>query len=240
MRKANYIAQLRSRLVDLGCPVFQVRRLVQEVADHREDLLRTAVVEGCSASEAEARADGRLGDPLDLAERLTAVVRRSSWWGRHSLIGFGVLPVVMIPVLWGLVLALELWLAYLAGSRFYGNKLDAVNDNAVLFHRAAMAVHCMDYVSVALVTLLFCWLTYRAAASFKWTVTVCAVSSLCALFTCVSIHPHNLWLGFWGAWPVHNIWTPRLIRFAIPLLILGLTYAFQRRTAHRFLESVSA
>ncbi|HVM62766.1 MAG TPA: hypothetical protein VMV72_18035 [Verrucomicrobiae bacterium] len=239
MPEPKYLAQLRGRLVDLGCPVFQVRRLVREVADHRDDLLRTAVVEGCSASEAEARADGQLGDPLELAERLTAVVRRSSWWGRHSFIGFGLLPVVVIPVLWVLLTGVGIWLEYAVGCGLNDDRLHAAAARPDGFRHICMAINGADYVAIVLVTLLFCWLTYRAAASFKWTVTACVVSALWALFTRVSIQPHNLWLGFWGTWPVHNIWTPQLIRCAVPLLILGVTYAFQRRTAQRFLESAA-
>jgi len=247
MPKANYIAQLRGRLVELGCPIFQVRRLVREVADHREDLLRTAVAEGCSASEAEARADGQLGDPADLAERLTAVVRRSSWWGRHSLIGFGLLPVVVIPLLWGLLTALGLMLEFAVGYGLNWDRLHAAAKSAGGFHHICMAVHSADCVAVALVTVLFCWLTYRVAASFKWTVAVCVVSALYALVSGVfiqphdaSIQPHNLTLGFNAHWPPYTIWSPQLIRFAIPLLILGLTCVYQRRAAHRFRESVVA
>lgn len=247
MPKANYIAQLRGQLMELGCPIFQVRRLVQEVADHREDLLRTAVAEGCSASEAEARAEGQLGDPHDLAERLTVVVRRSSWWGQHSLIGFGLLPVVVIPLLWGLLTAVGIWLEYAVGCGLNDERLHAAAARPDGFRHICMAIHGADYVAIVLVTLLFCWLTYRVAASFKWTVAVCVVSALYALFTGVfiqpqnaSIQPHNLTLGFSAHWPPYTIWTAQLIRFAVPLVILGMTYAVQRQAAHRFRESVVA
>ncbi|HTS18448.1 MAG TPA: hypothetical protein VMP11_12810 [Verrucomicrobiae bacterium] len=247
MPETKYLARLRGRLLDLGCPVFHVRRLVREVADHRDDLLRSAVVEGCSASEAEARADGQLGDPLDLAERLTVVARRSSWWGRHSLIGFGLVPVVVIPLLWGLLTAVGIWLEYAVGCGLNDERLHAAAGRPDGFRHICAAVHGADYVAIALVTFLFCWLTYRVAASFKWTVTVCAVSALYALVTGVfiqphipSIQPHNLTLGFNAHWPPYTIWSPQLIRFAIPLAILGLTYAIQRRAAERFRESAVA
>ena len=247
MPEPKYLAQLRGRLLDLGCPIFQVRRLVQEVAEHRDDLLRTAVADGCSASEAEARAEARLGDPLDLAERLTAVARRSTWWGRHSLIGFGLVPVVVIPLLWILLTAVGIWLEYAVGCGLNDQRLHAAAGRPDGFRHICMAIHGADYVAIALVTLLFCWLTYRVAASFKWTATACAVSSLYGLFSFVSIQPqnvsiqpHNLTLGLGAHWPPYTIWSPQLIRFVIPLVILGLTYAFQRRAAHCFREGVAA
>jgi hypothetical protein len=57
----DFIEPLRRRLVELGCPRAQVRRLVREVADHREDLKQAAVVEGSSGADAEARANAQLG-----------------------------------------------------------------------------------------------------------------------------------------------------------------------------------
>ena len=240
MPEPNYLVQLRGRMLDLGCPVFHVRRLVQEVAEHREDLLRSAVGDGCPAADAEARADAQLGDPHDLAERLTAVVRRSSWWGRHSFVGFGLLPIVVIPLLWSLLTALGILLEYAVGCGMNDERLHAAAGSPEGFRHVSVAIHGADYVAILLVTLLFCWLTWRMAASFKWTVTVCAVSSLWALFSYVSVKPHNLSLGLWATWPWHYIWTPQSIRAAIPLVILGLTYAFQRRAAHHFLESAAA
>ena len=204
-------------------------------------------MDGCSATEAEARADGQLGDPLDLAERLTAVVRRSSWWGRHSFISFGLLPFVMIPLLWIVLTAVGIWLEYAVGCGLNDERLHAAAARPDGFRHISVAIHGADYAAIVLVTVLFCWLAYRVAASFKWTVTVCVVSSLWALASGVSIQPphvsgqpHNLWLGFGAHWPPYIIWSPQLIRFAIPLVILGLTYAIQRLTAERFRETVPA
>jgi hypothetical protein len=245
MPETKYLARLRGRLLDLGCPIFQVRRLVREVADHRDDLLRSAVTEGCSAPEAEARADGQLGDLLDLAERLSMEARRSSWWGRHSFVGFGLLPLVVIPVLWGMLTALALMLEFAVAYGLNWDRLHAAVGRPDGFHHVSMAVQGADYIAIALVALLFCWVTYRAAASFKWTVTVCVVSALYGLLTCVLIQPHradtmhNLTLGFGAHLPPYSIWTPQLIRFAIPLVILGLAHAFQRQAAHRFRDSVA-
>ena len=156
------------------------------------------------------------------------------------MIGFGLVPVVVIPLLWGVLMNLQLWLGYVLDSRLAGNWiLSDLGGNPAGLRRVAMVVRCMDYTSVALVTLVFCWLTYRTAMSFKWTVTACAMSSLWALASYVSIQPHNLTVGAWTRWPIHTIWSPQMIRFVIPLVILGLAYIFQRHAAHRFRESVA-
>jgi hypothetical protein len=202
----------------------QVRRLVQEVADHREDLKQAALSEGVSELNAEAHANVQLGDPLDLAEHLMVVLRRSCWWGRHFLIGFCVLPLLAVPVLWALVLFLNLTLEFALGYGWDSKKLHVAADNPVAFHQLVIALHCADCVAIALVTLLFCWLARRSAVSLTWMATACAICSLYALFTHVTIEPHSFAVGIG--------WIPQWIRAAIPLLVAGAIYAFQRRSRH--------
>ena len=72
----DFIEQLRGRLAELGCPKSQVRRLVREVADHREDLKQAALSEGLSDAEAEARANAKLGDPRSWQSSMMAMLRR--------------------------------------------------------------------------------------------------------------------------------------------------------------------
>src|ERR1700690_766269 len=140
-----FIEPLRRRLVELGCPMKQVRRLVREVADHREDLKHAAVAEGWSGADAEARANAQLGDPLALAEELMAALRRSTWWGRHYVVTFGLLPLLAYPVFWALFLVLELLLVITFGYGWDSKKLDVAADNPVAFHHLLMACHFMDY-----------------------------------------------------------------------------------------------
>ena len=231
MARTDFIEQLRRRLLELGCPMVQVRRLVQEVADHHEDLKQAALSEGLSEADAEARANVQLGDPLALAEHLMAALRRSSWWGRHFLIGFCVLPLLAVPVLWALLLFLGLSLEFALGYSWDWKKLHVAADNPVAFHHLVMAVHGADYVAIALATLLFCWLARRSAVSVTWMATACAICSLYALFGQAIIKPHSFAVGV--------SWTPHWIEAAIPLLIAGAIYVFRRRTKQRFQEQVA-
>jgi hypothetical protein len=220
MPKPDFIEQLRRRLLDLGCPTVHVRRLVHEVADHREDLKQAALAEGVSELSAEIHADAQLGNPFELAERLALALRQSSWWGRHFIIGFCLLPLLAVPVLWGLLFGLGLQVELAIAAHKPDN-----------FHHVFIAMHGADYIAIALVTLLFCWLARRAALSLKWTVIACAICSLYASFTWVTIVPHSIRVGV--GWP------PQWIRFAIPLLIAAAMYVFRRRTTRRFDEKVA-
>jgi len=232
MPKPDFIDQLRRRLVELGCPLRRLRRLVQEVADHREDLKQAAVQEGLSG--AEARADAQLGDPLELAGHLMTVVRRSSWWGRHVFIAFCLLPLVVVPVLWAWLLVMNMLLVFALGYGWDFNKLHAAEDNPATFHHLAMGVQGADGVAMAVVGLLFCWLARRSAVSLKWMGIACGICSLYALFFSVQIQPHThifslgvsaTWTSPWTA----LLWSLHWGRAAIPLLMAGAVYAWRRR-----------
>lgn len=220
----DFTTQLRRRLRELGCPSSQVRRLVQEVAEHREDLKQAAVSEGLSEAAAELRVNASLGDPLYLAEHQMLLLQRSSWCGRHFFISFCLLPLLAFPVLWALLLGLSLSLIFAVRYGWDKQKLHVAADNPVAFHHLAFALQCADYVAIALVTLLFCWLARRASVSFKWMLTACGICSLCASFIWVHLAPHNLALGV--------TWHPNWIRVAIPLLVAGAIFTVKRRIIH--------
>ncbi|MFZ0829019.1 MAG: hypothetical protein WAO02_16515 [Verrucomicrobiia bacterium] len=227
----DFIELLRRRLVELGCPIAHVPRLVQEVADHREDLKQSALSEGLSGVDAEARANGQLGDPLALAENLMVALRRSSWWGRHCVVTFGLLPLLAVPVLWALLLFIDLSLEFALGYGWDREKLHVAADNPVAFHHLVMVLQCADFVAIALVTLLFCWLARRSAVNLTWMVTACVICSLYALFLQVIVKPHFFAIGIY--------WPPQWIRAAIPLLIAGAIHLFRRRTTQRIQEKAA-
>jgi len=231
----DYIETLRRRLAELGCPIARMRRLVREAADHREDLKQAALAEGLAEVAAEVRADVQLGEPLALAENLMTTVRRSAWWGRHCIIGFGVLPWLAFPVLWLLLLVFELLLVVTPGCGWDAKKLHAAANDPASFHYFVMVFQFMDYIALALATLLFCWLARRAAVGLKWMVTACAICSLLTLITWGKIEPHSFFVGFTVNSHLHLQW----IRGAIPLAVAGAVYVIERRTRQRFLEKIA-
>jgi hypothetical protein len=231
----DFIEPLRRRLVELGCPITHVRRLVCEVADHREDLKQAALSEGLSEADAEAHANAQLGDPLALAENLMVALRRSSWWGRHFVVTFCLLPLLAFPVLWALLLVLELLLVVTLGYGWDSKKLHMVVNNPVTFHHLTTAFQFMDYVAIALVALFFCWLARRSAVRLKWMVTACAACSVVAVITWAKIEPHSFFMGF----TMNNHLHMPSFRGAIPLLVAGAMYVFQRRTRRRFQEKAT-
>jgi hypothetical protein len=111
MRDIDPIAQLRRRLVELGCPPKALRRIVREAAEHFDDLRRAAEAQGLAPAEAAIHAAESFGNPEAIAKRHVEALRKSSWWGRHRVLGFVVIP-LLVPILW---MTLSLALGCLAG-----------------------------------------------------------------------------------------------------------------------------
>jgi len=238
MARTDFIEPLRRRLLELGCPMVQARRLVREMADHREDLKQAALVEGLSEPGAEVQADGQLGDPLSLAEHLMTAQRRSSWWGRHYVVTFGLLPVLAVPVLWALVLFLELFLlAVVLGYGWNLTKIRATVDDPVIFPYLLMTFHFMDYLAVAFVSLGFYRLARRAAVNWKWMMIACGLCSFFSLLSWARIEPHSFFLGFNANIRLH-LYYEQWIKGMIPLAVAAAGHVLHRRKAQRFLEQV--
>lgn len=228
MPSNDFTERLQRRLLELGCPKGRAGRLVREMADHREDLKQAALAEGLLEAGAETRADVQLGDPHYLAEQLMVSLRRSSWWGRHSIVTFCLVPILAVPVLWVLALLAQMLVGAGVGYYWYGKKLPEAMKNPAIFHYSALALHCMDYVAVALVTLFFCWWARRLLVGCTWMVIACGICSLYASFIWAKLTPHSWSLGF-------TLPPPHWISFksAIPLLIAGVIYVLHRWRTHR-------
>lgn len=232
----DYLEQMRGRLISLGCPTAHIHRLVREVADHREDLKQAGLAEGLSETDAEARANVLLGDPLYLADEMMTAVRRSSWWGRHYIVTFGLLPVLAYPVLWFLLLTVELLLTFMLGYGWDIKKLHAAADNPVALHHLHLAFQFMNYLAIALATLLFCWLARRTAVKLQWMAVSCAICSLLAVICWAKVEPHSFYVGFSLSRPLSVMpW----FKGVIPLLVASASYAFQLRTARRFQQKTA-
>jgi hypothetical protein len=233
MRDPNPIEELRRRLVERGCSTKTVRHIVRETAEHLEDLQQAALRQGLPPTDAAKQAETQLGDPVKLAEQHTAVLRNASWWGRHPILGFAVLPVMSAPFLWilfmcsGMVFGMEV---ATGGNNWQAMQHGFANPENLPF--AYAGIIATTFAGVALVSTFFCWLTRRAALGFRWTLITCVLISINALLlkfelvppvaaTCAALIfaygwiPNGLSLGSAG----------------IPLLIVGLAYVRLRRAA---------
>ncbi len=178
------------------------------------------------------------GSPSDTSARAFASASDSpsanpACWGRHYIVTFGLLPVLAYPVLWCLLLAFELLLAFMLGYGWDWKKLHAAANNPVAFQHLLLAVHFMDYLAIALVTLLFCWLARRAMVKLKWMVISCVICSLLAVIFGVKLEPHTFSANGSMGINMHSFLAMPWFRATIPLLVAGATYVVQRWIARR-------
>jgi hypothetical protein len=196
-----------------------VPRSARVIADHFEDLRAGALQEGLSEVQAEARAAERLGDPRTLAERLAAALRNSSWWGRHPVIGFCLLPSAGISLL--LLLVPVLTFEALKGI-LPGSTCQAMADSGAGFGEMVAIIQASCYGSLLAFMIFFWWLAQRALVGVKWMLTACCLWSLQTAFTKVWYHHYQLNEGF----SPHPNW----ICFAIPICC-GLVIVIRQRHA---------
>lgn len=242
MPKNDYIAQLRRHLAELAYPTTRLQRMVREMAEHHEDLRQAARAERLGEAEAEARANEQLGEPRLLAEKIAASLPAATWWGRHSLVSFGVLPFLTFPLLWAAFMLLNLWLGYGVICGWNQHRADAIADNPTAFHYAALMFRGLDLTAIGLATAIFCWLAHRAGVRFTWIMVVCVICSLYASLSWIGVRPHNISAGLTRITYHHGMitWQPQYLRALVPWLVVGAFRLWQRWKTRRFCEPIAA
>lgn len=186
MNKQVFLQQFERRAVELGCPKRKLRPKIEELDLHYDFIKRVGLKEHLSEFDAEARASKELGEPAVLGEEAAISVRRASWWGRHPIIGFILLPILMLgPALVGSVfLMVMLVLAFFRPSQvqYYGEALwsgsIAVKDTR---HLIAL-LFSVYYLALTMLPLPFGWMARRSASGWKWAVVPCLICAAQAMF----------------------------------------------------------
>lgn len=223
------IRAFERRLIELGCPTRYIQRSVAELSEHLEDLSQAKIEDGLENTTARARASEQIGDPARLAECLVASFRQASWWGRHPVIGFCLLPPLALMILLPAA-ALGLYGLFLLGNLFSRHPIPLDEfKNAVATAPAAFAewrnllLSFIHSVPIAVNTIFFCKLVARSASGLKWLAVTCAVCSATGLFTWTGFSQGGFYLGY-GSPSVHN-W----ISAIVPLLIGACVLGWRRR-----------
>lgn len=227
MREPAMIALFERRLVELGCPAAQLSSNVRELAEHHEDLKYAALDEGLSEAEAEARADELLGEPVNLAGQISAVLRQSSWWGRHPVIAFCLLPLLVMPLMAILGLALDALAGWLYSLHFAADELSILaNDGAEIAW--ARMVGLGTWCAMALLTsALFFRLARHGARGLKWALAACVAGSIANCCIGFRLNPHEF--GVYCSFPP-TLHYPNWILLFAPLPAVAVAWWRKRRS----------
>jgi hypothetical protein len=90
---------LRKQLLRSGIAPRHVRRTIDELEDHYEDLVEQALSEGASRMEAHASASERLGRVQDIAMAVQAQPELRSWAFRFPRVAALVYPITYLALL---------------------------------------------------------------------------------------------------------------------------------------------
>ncbi|HSY43031.1 MAG TPA: hypothetical protein VK811_03915 [Candidatus Acidoferrum sp.] len=234
MPDAILIAQFERRLVEMGCPSRRLTESVHELAEHYEDLKQAALEDGLSEKEAETQASAQLGYPVLLAENAVDMLRESSWWGRHPILGFVVLPWLAFiaggPVCLAILVGISWLLGFIFGPAYVvdTNASHILSDNAEAFKTFATPFNAAIHLgTIFLVLLVFCWLARRAALSLKWMLAACLSCAFISIYSASVVQPRAFTIFLSSSASNWHL-------AAIPLLIAGGLFIHQRWREHRF------
>lgn len=236
MPDAAVIAQFERRLAELACPEALARRKARELAEHHADLKEAALEEGLSEAGAAARADEQLGEGASLAEGLALVIRQSSWWGRHPVIGFCLLPPLGFVPLWLLCGSLLAGVVLLVG-RLLGPAYLVDMDTVLALARdphefrnySLPLVAWLNAGVSAMMAGLFCRLARRSLCGLRWMMTACAVCALGAAFTQFSLAPAGHNPGYSVVLGVRWAFSPNWICASLPCVVAAAACLRHRR-----------
>lgn len=207
---------LRTNLVQRGLPPRYVRRVVEELDDHQQDL-----------ADAQPNRAPNLGDLTDLADRIVAEFRASRFAGRHPVLTFVITPVPLVIVTW---MVAFLTLALLSSPLEEAADATGRNIGAYFIYLG------LRFVPFAATALFLCRWAYRSGRG-GWSLVACVLVALLAgSFVAVLKFPDGAEEG--GIMFGTLFLTPRitsylgrqLAQMAVPVAIWGwFAVRFERR-----------
>jgi hypothetical protein len=182
MANQPWLDRVRRQLVANRLPPAYIRRFMEELADHYQDLTEETM-------SSENDVSSRLGEAGDVADAAVYAFRRRTFLGRHplaALLVFGVTPLPSLLVLF--VLAFACLYGVCSAWEWLG-----LNLNVKRFDPAASAVLpyvfslTMVAIPAALASLFYCKLMRRLAISKWWMVLACVVLAVVAMLPIWSV-----------------------------------------------------
>jgi hypothetical protein len=162
MSNQRPLDSLRADLIRRGLPARYVRRLVEELEDHEQDIVNEQP--GGMNDPAS-----RLGNLTDLADRIVAEFRAARFVGRHPVLAFVIMPVPLVVVMWMAVFFVAALLSLLE---------DAVGGTGRCIEAYAIYLG-LRFFPFAAAALVVCRWAYRSGRG-GWSFVACALIGLLA------------------------------------------------------------
>jgi len=227
MANRLWLEQVEHRLIQSRLPSAYIRRFMDELADHYEDIMEDKMSDDIQAVE-------RLGKPNEVADVAAVAFQQRTFFGRHPSAKFwvfGISPMVAMVAVF--VLACFGVIAFggfcekcgvrLADHDYFGG-LDPV---ALSWFFSFVTT----IVPAALLTMLYCRCVKRLKVSRRWMLVSCAVVALVAMLPIQNIllsdEPGK------SLWSIGLELPPNLLQCIQLLVPLTIGLWFVRRTSEK-------
>ncbi|HTG45000.1 MAG TPA: hypothetical protein VK633_10765 [Verrucomicrobiae bacterium] len=200
-----------------GMPASRIARIINELAEHWEDLRAEACERGLPGALAELEADRRLGDPARLAANAVAGLRQRSFLGRHPIFSVCLVPLVLPLLLMSLVFGIVAWLE--DSSHFIRWAKDVEAAAPYLIPALALIVH---YGAAAISLAWLSWRAWVRGLGFRWVVALSAWCALASLIRHFEFDPikHVITLGLQFSLRLNRHTVAFLLMHAVPVVLL--------------------
>jgi hypothetical protein len=170
--------RVRLCLLNRGVPLTYVRRLLEELSEHRTDLLEDLTARELNSDAAAAEAQQRIGDAGAIADAAVAGLRYGSFTGRHPALSLIALPLLLLPLCWLAFFVTSAWLLAIAGGSGWLSATSSEGRMTVV----AVCYFC-GYGLHALIGVPFYWSARRACCGTTWAWMPCLALSAVAAFS---------------------------------------------------------
>jgi hypothetical protein len=196
MPESKACIELRRHLAHHGLPAERLDRIVNEFAEHWQDLKADALDDGLSETAATVRADTRLGEPGQLAANVIDGLRRTSGLGRHPLFALCVVPLFLPLLLMSAVAFPLFWLSE-------ATHLAAWGDPKGLSARfAASSLWALHYASMFASVAWLARRSWLSGLGLRFIIALCSWCALTALLRFFDADPirRNVAVGLTFPW----------------------------------------
>lgn len=173
----DFEANLARMLRRHGCPAPEAMRLVGEIENHRADLHTEGLESGLHPAEAEAWAAQQLGSPESIAASFIRVRRNRDWLGRHPLLLFVFIPLILFI----LGFAAAVFLVASVGT-WKGWWNDPVAMDPSTWMRMTLLVPFFHFSLLLIIPAAVCRLAGRYGYGWKWALLACLIFAAHSFF----------------------------------------------------------
>lgn len=228
MATNHFSTELAAKLIAKGLPLSYVKRTVEELSDHQQDLADDFFAAGCSREAAEQKAFESMGDIEHLSEALRDRLRNSTVIGRHpawSFLLFPLLSVVLFIFLSVLLVSLVGNVMKMSGIVYYQEPLRSI---------LMTAIDLLPIMICVFSAVIFCVLNRRCCCDIKWAGYACLLLGILGYGLAMQLglnapeigrDTNTIAVGFGLGMP--KDWQAPL-RFALPMVSFLVYYVISR------------